>query len=432
MRRILLALFVLVLGGMTAASWYAYDKGFTKSWRALVADEFRQRGVEVTIRRLKLDPFRGLVARDVKVFDASDRERVLAVVSEMSLGLNYANALRGEAFLDTLDLRDARLSLPVDPTKPNGIKVEISKLNARLFLPPRQIYLARAEAEIKGVRIYVAGRLINPQSFQPGEETGRFIPVHLVERILEELGDTKFEGAPPLLTIEFTGDLARPEEVLVKARLTGEKIRRRGYLLEHLAAEASHRAGVFNLQQLEARDQHGGLHAHATWDRATSKGSLQLRSDMDLPSLSRAYGGTQLLADFVFYDVPVVEVNANLTSNDKRPFQVLGQLDLKKFSYRSMMFEGLTAAASWEGERWSVRNARLDHRSGEITGDVMQTPGILRARLRSSINSRLLTPLLSGRAADWFARFNFKDAPSFEIDVPKPEPVRAAGTADGI
>lgn len=422
MRRFLFVLLLILLGGMTAGAWYAYDKGFTKSWRALVAEEFRKHGVEVSLRRLKLDPFRGLVARDVKVFDARDQRRVLAVVSEISLGINYANALRKKTFLDTLDLRDATLSLPLDPEKPGDAKVEISKLNARLFLPPRQIYLARAEAEIEGVRVYLAGRVINPQAFRPKEAGSGNFPGKLAERFLEELRETKFEAEPPLLTVEFTGDLARPEEVLVKAKLTGEKIRRGGYLLERLTLEASFHGGLIDVQRLELKDGRGALHAHAIVEPKSRQATLRMRSDMDLPALIRAYAFTRDLEEFVFYDPPTVELNGTLTLGDEIAFQVLGQVDLKKFSFRSVMFDGLSAAGSWDGQRWSVRDVRLAHRTGEITGDAMQIPGVFRAHLRSSIHPRLLTPLLSGKAAEWFSQFEFKDAPTFEIDVRGKEP----------
>ena len=172
MRRVLLVFLGLLLAAGLGAGWYVYDKGFTRSWRNQVADEFRKRGVEVSLRRLTVDPFRGLVAREVKVFDARDRRRTLAVIDEIQLGVNYAALVRGQNFLESLDLRDATLSLPVDPARPQSTNVEIVKLNARLFLPPRQIYLARAEAEVFGIHVSASGRLINPQVFWKQQAPG--------------------------------------------------------------------------------------------------------------------------------------------------------------------------------------------------------------------------------------------------------------------
>ena len=99
-RRVLLTFLGLFLASGIAAGWYVYDKGFTRTWRNQVSAEFRKRGVEVSLRRLTVDPFRGLVARDMQVFDARDHRRTLAVIDEMQLGVNYAALLRRENFIE--------------------------------------------------------------------------------------------------------------------------------------------------------------------------------------------------------------------------------------------------------------------------------------------------------------------------------------------
>ena len=44
MRRVLLTLFVLFLVALTAAMWYASQRGFTSKWRGYVREEFHKRG----------------------------------------------------------------------------------------------------------------------------------------------------------------------------------------------------------------------------------------------------------------------------------------------------------------------------------------------------------------------------------------------------
>ena len=56
----LTALALLVLLGW--AGWYLANRGFSREWRTTVANELRKRGVEASVRRLTLDPLRGLVA----------------------------------------------------------------------------------------------------------------------------------------------------------------------------------------------------------------------------------------------------------------------------------------------------------------------------------------------------------------------------------
>jgi hypothetical protein len=215
-RRLLLTLLALAFATLIGGFWYAYDKGFTRKWRGFVTDEFRKRGLEVSLRRMKLEPFRGIVAKDVRIYDARDRQRLVGVIDEMLLVIDYANLLRGKAFLNALELRDANLSLPLEPANPRGSQLEINKLSGRLFLPPQQIYLSRLEAELYGIRVTATGRLINPQSFPLKKGTEQTLPVALLERVIEELQRLRFESAPPQLDLRFSGDLADPQKLLVK------------------------------------------------------------------------------------------------------------------------------------------------------------------------------------------------------------------------
>ena len=79
-------LVVLILGAMAGGGWYLARKGFGRKWRGLVVEELHKHGVEASVRRLTLDPFRGLVAQDVRIFNYKKRENTIAQVSRISLG----------------------------------------------------------------------------------------------------------------------------------------------------------------------------------------------------------------------------------------------------------------------------------------------------------------------------------------------------------
>ena len=432
MRRVLFAFLLLLLGGLTATAWYAYDKGFTKKWRGFITEEFRKQGFEVSLKRLTLDPFRGLVAKEVKIFDAKNRRRTLAVVDEVLLGINYAEAVQGNPYLETLDLRDANLSLPVNPSNPRGESIEISKLNARLFLPPQQIYLARAEAEVAGLRVYAAGRLINPQAFSlaRGEKKEKDSPgAKLLEQIIDELNDLTYEGERPLVAVQFSGDLAQTEKIWIDVRVQGGKIRRRDYRLETIDLAATLREGRIELQRCDLRDTHGLLQAYASYVPQTRAAELRMRSSMNLPGLIRSLKLLPELREWAFYVPPQIELEGRGKFTDTPKFELIGNVELQKFAYKSVIFDGLKADTSWQGERWSVRNLDVRHYSGELRGDLMQVPGNFRAYLKSTIDPKLISPLLSGKAAEWFSQFNFGNQPGFEIDVKGPSPTLGANAA---
>ena len=271
MRRVLLTLFALFLAATLGGLWYASNRGFTSKWRRYVTEEFRKRGVEVTLRRLTLDPLRGIVAKEVRVYDARDKRRTLAVIDEMVLQINFANLMRGKPFLDALDLHDANLSLPLDPEKPRGPKIEIARLNGRLFLPPQQVYLAYADAEVFGLHVNASGRLIHPQAFRLSANSRQAFSPGLVARIFEEISAIKFEGEPPVLGLTFSGDLAAPEQIFVEVAFWAERIQRQHYTLKNLYIGASFRDGVLDLKQLVATDAAGELRLSGLWDPASHR-----------------------------------------------------------------------------------------------------------------------------------------------------------------
>lgn len=432
MRRVLLTLLALFLAVAGGALWYASEKGFTSKWRGYVSEEFRKRGVEVTLRKLTLDLRRGLVAKEVRVFDARDRRRTLAVIDEMALQVNYANLMRGETFIDALDLREASLSLPLDPEKPRGPKLDIGRLNARLFLPPRQVYLASADAEIFGLRVSAAGRLIHPEALPRKAPGGQGWSPDLIARIFEEISAVKFEGEAPVLNITFSGDLAAPDQLFVEAALWGEGLRRNTYLLKSLYVAASYRGGILDLKQLAAADAGGELHVAGLWDFTEKKGRLQLRSSLDAPALARASGSFPWLNDLVLYATPELELRLEMAARETFAMRALGSVALRKFAFRSVVFERAAADFSWDGARWSVRDIEVVRNAHEsLTGDVMALPGDFRAEAKGTINPKALRPLASGPLAATLAQFEFTKPPEISVHARGKEPALEALTVEG-
>ncbi len=431
MRRVLLTLLALLLATVLGAGWYAYHKGFTSKWRGLVTKELRNRGVEVSLRRLTLEPWRGLVAKEVRIFETKDRKRTVALIDEVVLQVNYANLIRGKTFLDALDLRDANLSLRLDPASTRGQRVEVAKLNARLFLPPQQIYLAHADAEVFGIRVHAAGRLINPQSFrlQPGQQGVPTLAV--IERIAAEMAALKFEAEAPVLNVTFSGDLASADKITVDLALWGEKIRRQDYLLQSLYAAANFRDGVFDLRELTGRDASGEFRLTGRAEPAARNAQFRLRSTLDLPALLRAFAFLPAGHDTVFYTAPTLEARGEFAFGDKLAGQILGRLELGKFACRSVIFENAAADFSFDGTRWAVRGARLAHRTGTVTGDLQQVPGDFRGRLKSNINPKALRPLLTGVAAETLGQFEFPQPPLLTLDARGTAPTLDALTVSG-
>lgn len=431
LRRLLYASLAVLIGGLVVLAWYVSNKGFTRKWRTFMVEEFRKAGVEVNIKRLTLDPFRGLVARDVTVLDGTDRKRALAWINEILLGANYAQAIRGQTFLDSADLRDATLWLPLDPQNPDGDKLEISKLNARFYLPPQQIYLARAEAEIYGIQIYASGRVINPQYFKP-QPSGESAALDAAGEIVSEIARLRYGGAAPVATIQFSGDLAYPEQMQIDLRLTGESIRRRNYEFHSVTLDLGYRNGVVELELFHAVDGRGELRATGTYNLTTSELSAHARSTLQLEELNRAFRLFSPLGDWGFVDPPDVELKIEGHFRDEPVLRLTGHADLNRFAFRGASFNRLSTDYSWEKDRWSIRDFSCADNAGEITGDVMSLPGDFHMRLNSTLNPRALAPLLNPPMTEWLGRFDFAEPPTVHLEVrgANPEANALRGTGE--
>src|ERR1700757_3622176 len=137
---VLAAIFGIISGG-----YYLAKRGFGREWRSRVVEELHKRGVEAYIGRLTLDPFRGLVAKNVRIFDYKNRESTLALISEISLDINYAALIHHEPFLNALDVRDAQITFPIKTAEVKASRAQLTNLRAHIYFPPEQIYVSQAE-----------------------------------------------------------------------------------------------------------------------------------------------------------------------------------------------------------------------------------------------------------------------------------------------
>src|SRR5437588_10931126 len=134
------AIFGIIVGG-----YYLARRGFGREWRSLIVEELHKRGVEAYIGRLTLDPFRGLVAKNVRIFDYKNHENTLALISEVSLDINYAALIHHQPFLNAVDVRDAQITFPIKTAQGKASRAQLTNLRAHIYFPPEQIYVSQAE-----------------------------------------------------------------------------------------------------------------------------------------------------------------------------------------------------------------------------------------------------------------------------------------------
>src|SRR3989441_8980617 len=247
---------LVAIAGIFGGGWYLAKRGFGRQWRYRVVEELHKRGVEASVGRLTLDPFRGLIAQNVRIFDYKNRENTLALISEVSLDINYAALIHHQPFLNALDVRDAQITLPLKAAEGKAEKAQLTNFRAHVYFPSEQIYVSQAEGIFCGIRISATGQLIKRENYQPSpaispEEWQRRLMI--AQRVLNELEKFQYPAALPSLQLKFSGDVAEIEKAHVEATLHGDRLERGGYEMRDLSAAA------------EWNDQHLNI-AHCEWN----------------------------------------------------------------------------------------------------------------------------------------------------------------------
>jgi AsmA-like C-terminal region len=383
-------LLVLALAGILGAGWYLARKGFGRQWRRLVVEELHKHGVEARIGRLTLDPFRGLVAQDVRIFDYKKREKTLAVVSEISLDINYAALFHHQPFLNALDVRNAQITLPLRGTGGKSKKAQLTNFHAHVYFPPEQIYVSQAEGIFCGVRISASGQLIKRENYQasaPITNQEWHTRLSTLRRVAEQLKKFSFPGEPPWLQVKFSGDLAQIEDAHVEATLRGRRLRRGNYEARDLYAAAEWSDQTLNITQCEWKDNAGSFAARASWNRRRKLADFQVRSSLDLKSLLAAFGMGQFLAQATFYSQPHIELSGSVDFTEARPqIKIIGHARAASFAYKTVPFSDCRLEFAWDGSRTLLRDVHVAHSSGELRADILDAPGDFRLNIDSTIN----------------------------------------------
>ncbi len=429
--RFTLVLLGVIIAAIVWSGWYVYNKGFTKRWRNYLTAELRRYGLDVKVARITLDPFEGLVAHDVVLKRTERGGGAVLTVSRTALDINLAQLFQRETFLNSIDLRDARVIIPVDEREPNGPKFEVKNLRAKILFPPGHIRLTLAEGELEGVQFSASGLLASSGETppflrgDPAAESAIASRRALARALLDELKKLKFAGDPPRVVIEFSGDLAKPDTLQATARLTAAGVQRGTYQLKSMNVVARFEDGLIKLENGDFTDGRGQLHAQGDFRPSTGVATGRVRSDLDLASALAEFWPAALNYGLSSREPPRVEFSVRarvpgaanpLPEAATTPdFEIIGRLEAGNLTARGIVFDGLQTEFSWRDGNWYLRGGRLVHRSGELVADIMNAPGEFRAKVTSTMDPDVIAPLLLRPGRNLLNDFSFQDSPHVEF-----------------
>jgi hypothetical protein len=426
---------VMLLAALIGGGWYLAKKGFGREWRRRVVEELHKRGIEVSIQRLTLNPFRGLVAQGVRVYDYKNRANTLALVSEISLDINYAAFFHRQPFLNAVDIRNAQIWLPFTGNEKQARQPRLRNFRAHVYFPPEQIYVSQAEGTLAGLRISVTGQLIKRDNYPSSpplsaEEWQKRLK--LLSQVVSEVQQCSFPAGSPALQVKFSGDLTDMENAHVEATLRGETIRREKYEAHNLLVTADYSEQRLNITHCEWADAAGTLSARANWSRPTGDADFQVRSTIDLKSVLESFGAGHTLEDFTFQTSPLIEISGGVNTAEPKHIKLLGHAAVGSFAYQNTALTDLNADFSWDGERILVRDLRVNQKDGQLKAALLSTPGDFRLNIDSTLSPAVVKPFLSPEMQSFLGEWEWQRPPSIHLEIrgpdQKPETWKGEGT----
>src|SRR2546430_438369 len=412
---------VLLVAAAIGGAWYMARKGFGSRTRARIVEELHRRGVEASIGHLTLNPFRGLVARNVRIFTYRDRTHTLAFISEIVLDINYAAFFHHQTFLNALDVRNAEVTLPLKGPQGKTEQPQLRRFHAHIYFPPEQIFVSQAEGILCGVRVSATGQLIKRADYQPSpplSEKERQKRLSILRRVVSELQRFSFPNGPPSLQVKFSGDLAQLEDARAEATLQGNLLIRKGYEMRDFVVAAEWSDQTLNISRCEWNDRLGGFAATANWSRRTEAANFQARSSLDLKSVLDAADAGASLADATFNSPPMIDVSGSANFTGERPqLKLIGHAAVDNVAYKNLPPSQCRLEFSWDGERTWRRDIRIRHPTGDLRAEVFEAPNEFRLNIDGPLAPGELRPFVSPEIQEFLGEWECSRPPVIQLAI---------------
>ncbi len=424
---------VLVFVGIPAAAYYLRNEGVGFGAKEALGQALSSEAIQVVIGRLALDPFSGLLARDVVLSERKDGGRVLATVSGIALSLNLSELMARRIVVDKLEFDDAAVSIPVESRK-GSPHIDLEDVHAEVILLGDQLRLSQFNGTLEGIRVELTGQFLNPRSFQlkPGGESAppRSTPSaspspqtdpaagKMLGRALETLAKVRFPSGPPLIQARVEADLAdintlRIEDLKVRAG----RIESPWWKLQSVELNGSYSDGILKVPRLAVRDATGSLEVSAEWKRADRLLEVAALSTLQpAPLIRQLAGKSPALNDLRFRKPPQIETNAIVEfAEGKVNVRATGMFVAPAIEFKGVDFRDVSCGFAWKDGLFYARDLRVSVGKGLLQGNIWVGPGDYRIAVENTIAPTALLSLFDEKTRAFIANMEFKDLPDIAV-----------------
>ena len=427
-------LFVLFIG-LPVAIVYLREVGIGFGVSERVAAALSGNGFRTEIGKLSVDPFKGLIANNVEVWEAAGDGRSLARIERLVVSVNFTDLLAGRIAVDHVQLDETDISIPMG-TQPDDARLNVKGVSAELFFQGDQVRISSFEGVVQGVKVVLSGSLenlrafhLNPAMQQQKQQKGG---QEFLSQTIETFSSLKFPGAQPELRLKLNGDLAD----LATLRISSISLRcgpvvTPKWQVDAIEAEAEYEKQTLSVNRLKVRASKGALNLSANWKDSVL--DFELSSTIMPDAFWRLLPKDSPFKDLKFAAAPQLGATGRLThASSPVQYEITGSLQLGEFSFRGMDFNSFSTDFASSNGKIFFRDARLLAAGGQIGVNLLLAPDDFRLRLSNTISPSAFAPLLGKKEREALKLVDFRDAPYLQLDLRGPKPDFAALTGTGF
>lgn len=421
---------VLVFVGIPATALYLREAGIGFGAKEALARALGNNAIEVSIGRLALDPFAGLLARDIAIHDRNEGGRLIAKISDIALSLNLNELAHGRVVVDKLSLENAGVSIPVGNSE-TAPRFEVQGVYAEVILLGDQLRLSRFEGLVEGIRVELTGLFLNPSAFRihpspksaktgSGAKTGNATTPGFVGKILGELATWKFPDGSPTLHATLEADLAKPDSLRVdNFALRSGEILGKGWRLQEMEIRGRYADGALRIPRFFLKDATGALEASVEWSKSDGTVDGAVLSTLDpTPFVGLFAGKNEAMASLSFPKPPQVEARITVKTGEAKPeISVTGMVLAPSFSFKGTDFREAGCHFAWKDGVVYARDVRFSVGRGVFDGQVWVAPEDFRISAENSIAPTSLIGLFDPKTREFLSKMEFDDLPDVSVSL---------------
>jgi len=425
----LTVLSALMLLCMVSAVVYVHEVGFNDTLRSKLSAELAKRGVRAEFTSLKFKLNQGLVAEDVVLYEDDARTKKIADIKHLIIDVDKTKLVRGILQIDTLELQDGNLSIPINPKDPDSLRYTITNINGSMLMPDKGIYESRQgiSANFEGVEIDLRGRVwsseIGKKKKLSEEELKQRAETY--QKFVETLRSIKYRSEKKTRVKLFAeGDLSDPAQFYAEYSVEAEKVSYRDQDLLKLELNGSYTQKLFTVHKLLIEDNKGQLTAEADFDLVSLECRVDLESELNLQSVAKKLFNYDLAPEITFKGERSISMNGSILlpsaahDREKLILDLQGAAQSETFAYLENSFDYMQFDFSWRGESLFVDELTVLHPNGEITGRLLMSPNKVQFKATSSLPASVYLPFLKGRGIDkTIAQTKFSDDSRVRINA---------------